>query len=153
MILMDRSKVFDAKSWSHLPFTTIFNINSTFLRILSSHFTHDPVTGRNLVTDGVTASKTKQYKICGGIRGRNKEFGTKWRKHLDPQHYSCTARVVAAIEKYAADKDVPWGNAIEDLEKVYVDCKKCVANMVFACQDMGLLNKKASRGKFKKDVC
>ena len=83
----------------------------------------------------------------GGINGRNKEFGTKWRKHLQPLQYSRTARVIDAIVKYATDNEVPWGNAIEALEPTFQECKGSVANMVLACQAKGLLSKKAPRGK------
>ena len=95
---------------------------------------------------------SKHHDPLGGINGRNEKFGSKWRKHLNVQQYSRTVRVVAAVEQYAVDNSVPWGNALDDLEDSFEECKYSVSKMVLACQAKGLLSKKTSRGKHKVEV-
>lgn len=40
----------------------------------------------------------------GGISGRNKLNGSKWRKHFPSQQYSRTKRIVLTVEKLVKDK-------------------------------------------------
>jgi hypothetical protein len=84
----------------------------------------------------------------GGIKGRNKAHGSKWRKHLNAQHYSHTYCVVDAIKTFTSQENIKASPfACEVMNLWYIDCKMSVGNMVTKCQEMGLIPKKAHRGQ------
>ena len=85
----------------------------------------------------------------GGIAGRNKKHGRKWRKHLSAQQYSRTQRVVQAINKYSEVHNVPTEEAVYDLEEAFANVGFSVAKMVDYCKAKGLLTAKLPRGKKK----
>jgi len=86
----------------------------------------------------------------GGIKGRDKKYKAKWRKHLDNQHYSRTKRCVLGIETYAAQHKIKEEEALVVLQDVCVEEKFSVANLVRRFQQDGYLSKQSSRGKSKK---
>lgn len=87
----------------------------------------------------------------GGIQGRNKLYGKKWRRHFkDKQLYSRTSRVIQAIETLAAREGLPIPGAVAQLENVFSKCNRSVANMVKWLQNNGLLATGKSRGTHKK---
>jgi Transcriptional activator of glycolytic enzymes len=84
----------------------------------------------------------------GGIEGRNKKYGSKWRKHLNVQHYSRTCRVVKAIRAFAEEQRMDTHDACATLQHHYKNTAKCsVGNMVKYVNSMGLLQKGKARGK------
>ena len=90
----------------------------------------------------------------GGIEGRNKAFGKKWRSSFTgsmKQHYSRLSRIVQAVLAFAESSGVSCPeDAVARLEDVFTKCNRSLPGMVKACQAMGLLRKKASRGKTQK---
>ena len=84
----------------------------------------------------------------GGVIGRNKKFGAKWRKHIPPAHYSRCCRSVKAIEAYAKDKRIKVEEAVAHLDPIFQEeCGKSVYNFVEKMQEQGMLKKAAKRGK------
>ena len=86
----------------------------------------------------------------GGISGRDKKFGSAWRKHLSAQHHSRTRRTVEAVEAFAKEKQILPMEACIALQPAYEAVKCSVGNFVKNCQENGLLKKKGQRGKQKK---
>ena len=86
----------------------------------------------------------------GGINGRNMAYGNKWRGHLPNQQYSRTARIIAAIEKRAADTNTSIPSCISEMDALFKEKKGVLSNYVEELQLQGLIPKKASRGKTKK---
>jgi Transcriptional activator of glycolytic enzymes len=83
----------------------------------------------------------------GGIEGRNKKHGARWRKHLTPHIYSRTARTVDGIRAYAAEQGMDIHDACATLQTHY-EARKCsVANMVNYFMEINILDKKMRRGK------
>jgi len=56
----------------------------------------------------------------GGVAGRDKKFGTKWRKHVESNHYSRSKGVVAAIEEYSKQKRILPAGACSELQMSYM---------------------------------
>ena len=83
----------------------------------------------------------------GGVEGRNKKFGAKWRKHIPPAHYSRCCRTIKAIQKFALEKHQRNEDAIETLESMFHECSYSVYNFVDVMQEKGYLKKAAKRGK------
>jgi Transcriptional activator of glycolytic enzymes len=83
----------------------------------------------------------------GGIEGRNKKLGSRWRKHLTPHIYSRTARTVDGIRAYAAEQGMDIHDACATLQTHYEACKCSVANMVNYFMEIHILEKKNPRGK------
>jgi hypothetical protein len=84
----------------------------------------------------------------GGIKGRNKCYGSKWRKHLNKQQYSRHNRIIKGIENYAKLKKVSDVEAVTQLNDVYVAvCGTSASTMVKYLQSHGFLQKGKSRGK------
>jgi Transcriptional activator of glycolytic enzymes len=83
----------------------------------------------------------------GGISGRNKRFGARWRKHLVSYIYSRTERTVKGIMAFAEQEDITVYDACERLQESFVKCKYSVANFVVYLTSVGLLTKKKPRGK------
>jgi hypothetical protein len=76
----------------------------------------------------------------GGVDGRNKMCGSKWRSHIDCQHYSRPMRVVQAIDGFS------WREAVNELEPVFQEANKSLANMVKKLQEKGIISKGKTRG-------
>jgi Transcriptional activator of glycolytic enzymes len=84
----------------------------------------------------------------GGIEGRNKKFGAKWRQHLTTYVYSRTERTIKGIRAYADRKGISAYDACEQLQEQYEKhCKCSVANMVTYFTSKDLLTKRKPRGK------
>lgn len=85
----------------------------------------------------------------GGVEGRDKKFGAKWRKggFIDVQQHSRTKRIVQAIDKLARDDDLTSEEAAEQLQPLFDKCRHSLSNMIKECQHMGHIPKKAVRGK------
>jgi Transcriptional activator of glycolytic enzymes len=86
----------------------------------------------------------------GGIEGRNKLMGTKWRTHLTAYIYSRTERTIKGIRAFAKSNNITERDACLQLQEQYEKgCKSLVANMVVYFINKGLLPKRNSRGKSK----
>jgi hypothetical protein len=82
----------------------------------------------------------------GGIEGRNKAYGCKWRKHIYGQKYYRTSCIVEAITAYARNKNIkPPPSACQAMNLWYLECKRSVEKMVTKCEEKGLL--KGKKGK------
>jgi len=89
------------------------------------------------------------YDIHGGPAGRDATSGTKWRKHLDGQHYSRTKRIVVAIKCYYEQNRLKMEEGITQLDEWYQSTNRSVAKFVCECQCKGLLGTKNSQGRTK----
>jgi Transcriptional activator of glycolytic enzymes len=87
----------------------------------------------------------------GGIEGRNERWKALWRGHLDKQQYSRTARVISGIKALAERETLDWEDAVEHLEGIFAQNKYSVYKLVEHMQEEKLLEKKAARGRKKKD--
>ena len=94
--------------------------------------------GEGLYKDGI-----------GGIRGRDKTFGPKWRQHISQAHHSRTKRVVLGMESYAKERNIAVRLAAEELQQEYVEAKCSVSKFVKVLQDKGAVKKLGARGKHK----
>ena len=85
----------------------------------------------------------------GGIKGRNKQFGAKWRRHLEGQHYSRTKHIVEAIAKYAEDNKLKIREACAIMNDWYTEAtvSQSLTKMKQLCINKGLLKKGKQRGK------
>ena len=85
----------------------------------------------------------------GGIQGRNKHFGAKWRKHLEGQQYSRTKLIVEAIAKYAEINKLSTREACAVMNAWYTSAPIAlsITKMKQLCIDKGLLKKGKQRGK------
>jgi hypothetical protein len=54
----------------------------------------------------------------GGVDGRNKMYGSKWRSHIDCQYYSRAMRVVQAIDMTVQVKGYLWREAANEPEPI-----------------------------------
>lgn len=93
----------------------------------------------------------------GGIEGRNKQFGKRWRSHFDASHYSRNKRIVEGIEAYAqktigtgAENEKTTGDVLAEWDPLYQAAKCSVASLVTALQRDGKLTKMKQRGSSKK---
>jgi hypothetical protein len=77
----------------------------------------------------------------GGVDGRNKMYGSKWRSHIDHEHYSRAVRVVQAIEMTAKANHCSWREAFNEREPVFQEANKSLANMVKKLQEKGIISK------------
>lgn len=85
----------------------------------------------------------------GGIKGRNKKYGAKWRKHLEVQQYSRTKCIIQAVLNYADNHRVEVGEALSVMNKWYVEApvSASLTKMKQLCVDKELLKKGKVRGK------
>ena len=85
----------------------------------------------------------------GGIKGRNKQFGAKWRRHLEVQHYSRTKLVVLAISNFANANKLKIEEACAIMDEWYVQppVSLSLTKMKQLCIDKGILSKGKQRGK------
>lgn len=87
----------------------------------------------------------------GGIEGRNKTYGSKWRKHFkDKQLYSRTSRVVQAIKALSKQEHTHELETIANLEEMFKRNNRSVANLVVEFQKQGLLATRKPRGQQKR---
>jgi hypothetical protein len=82
----------------------------------------------------------------GGVDGRNKMYGSKWRSHIDRQHYSRAMRVVQANEMTAKANGCSWSKTVNELEPVFLEANKSIANMVKKLQEKGIISKGKTQG-------
>jgi Transcriptional activator of glycolytic enzymes len=86
----------------------------------------------------------------GGIEGRNKKYGPKWRKHLPKYTYSRTERTIKGIRGYAKQHNITDMDACRQLQEVYQQQKCAVKNMVdYFTNELRVLSKRKPRGKVK----
>jgi hypothetical protein len=86
----------------------------------------------------------------GGIEGRNKEFGSRWRKHLTAYVYSRTERTIKGIRAYAqCHNNMDPHEACRQLQEIFEKERCCISNMVSYFTSNGYLKKKQPRGKRK----
>lgn len=85
----------------------------------------------------------------GGIKGRNKHFGAKWRKHIEGQHYSRTKCIIDALNNYAENNQLKVEEATAVMNKWFVDppVSSSLTKMKQLCVEKGLLKKGKLRGK------
>jgi hypothetical protein len=77
----------------------------------------------------------------GGINGRNKKHGSKWRKHLQGTSYPKVAQLIKGINAYALDNQQQPEEVIAEWEGIFMASKRSVNNMVKALQELGKLRK------------
>jgi len=87
--------------------------------------------------------------IHGGIKGRNKKYGPKWRRmsSITNQHHSRTKRIIDAIALNACRNKVPVSEVINGYEDAFAQCNRSVAAFVKFLQDTGSIPRQKSRGK------
>ena len=83
----------------------------------------------------------------GGIAGRNKELGSKWRKHLPTQHYSRTSRIIKMIESKRQVDGCSIEQTLAELQPIFVECEHRLAGMVIKSQELGYITKQEPRGQ------
>ncbi|KAG7371290.1 centromere DNA-binding like protein [Nitzschia inconspicua] len=86
----------------------------------------------------------------GGVVGRNKAHGKKWRKEFNPNHYSRTSRIMKAVDRIISSDNLTWQNAVARLEPLYDRSGKSLSKMVDLLVDEGLLAKGKARGAKRK---
>jgi hypothetical protein len=87
----------------------------------------------------------------GGIKGREDQWKSHWRVHLDDQQISRTKRVIGGINNYVERKNLLLGDGIAQLEEVYTANKFSVYKMCKWFKNNKILNKKAARGRIPKN--
>lgn len=87
------------------------------------------------------------YDEFGGIDGRNKLHGTKWRKHLNGTSYSKVSQLIKGINANAETNGMQPESVIAEWEGIFTACKHSANNMVKALQSLGKLKKLKQRGK------
>jgi len=91
------------------------------------------------------------YDIYGGIDGREKRFGTSWRKHTVSSHlFSRTKRCIIGINQFARENNMTPMESVATLEETFAECNFSIYNLVQKLKTRGLVMTKASRGKTKK---
>jgi len=88
----------------------------------------------------------------GGVAGRDKKFGNKWRKHVESNHYSRSKGVVAAIEECSKQKRILPADACSELQMSYLAVKCSIGLFRSHCQNIGLLPKGKRRGRKSKNT-
>lgn len=85
----------------------------------------------------------------GGIKGRNKLFGAKWRKHLEVQHYSRTKCIIDAIKKHSDKNSLRIAETIAVMEAWWKEApvSMSLTKMKHLCIEKDLLKKGKMRGK------
>ena len=76
----------------------------------------------------------------GGVAGRDKKYGKKWRKGVvSPHHYSRTSRTIAGIANHATSHQIKEEESVALLEAAFLEAKCSVSNFVKKLQEMGLV--------------
>jgi hypothetical protein len=92
--------------------------------------------------------------VPGGIAALEDKFKARWRRHFEPcevKEFSRRRMCINAIAAYATREGVSQAASLMQLNKIYEEeAKKKVPMMANIVQDMGLIEKKAKRGKAKK---
>ena len=90
------------------------------------------------------------FDTYGGVEGREVLFGkhkAKWRRHLDNNHFSRTARLVKAVVAFAQSRNISHYQACEQLDPHYQESKQSLTKTVQRLQDLNLLVRKKNRGQ------
>ena len=82
----------------------------------------------------------------GGVHGRERRHGSKWRSHINKQFFSRTKRIVSAIDKYIETRNLSWEDAVADLEGEWTAANRSAYNMVQYFQEQGLILVARPRG-------
>ena len=82
----------------------------------------------------------------GGVDGRNKRQGARWRAHINRQHYSRCSRIVSAIDTTALQNSSGWETAVKTLESMFQSSNCSLSKMVLQLQEAGVLQKGKTRG-------
>ena len=91
------------------------------------------------------------HDIYRGIGGREKQFGTYWRKGVvSNHHFSRTKRCINGITQFAKKNKMKESEAIAILEDSFKESKSSVYNLLKKLMSSGHVKTKASRGKKKK---
>ena len=91
------------------------------------------------------------YDVYRGIKGREKQFGTSWKKNtVSNHHFSRTKRCIIGISQFAKENKMSQIEAVVTLEETFIECKYSVYHFVQKLKSTGLISTKASRGKSKK---
>jgi hypothetical protein len=85
----------------------------------------------------------------GGVAGRDKRYGNKWRKHLDNNSYSRNKRIIAGIQKHSENnRQNPLISIETQLDNIFKNhCNCSPQRMVNYMQDTGLVPKRKNRGR------
>ena len=90
------------------------------------------------------------YDIYGGIEGREKQFGTSWRKDtVSNHHFSRTKKCIIGINQFAKQNNISALEAVGILEETFSKCKFSIYNFLQKMKSTGLISTKASHGKTK----
>jgi hypothetical protein len=84
----------------------------------------------------------------GGVKGRNKQFGAKWRNHMEGQCYSRTKCIVDAISAYAERNQLRIREATALINDWFVDptVRQSLTKMKQLCIKKEILKKGKARG-------
>jgi hypothetical protein len=87
----------------------------------------------------------------GGIEGRNKKHGNKWKKrcNIHPMHFSRTQRTVKAVLQYAQNHNTTKEEAAMELDTYYQLADRSVGKFVLWAQSEGLIVTREKRGRAK----
>lgn len=88
----------------------------------------------------------------GGVKGKEEQFGSKWRKGIvNPQHFSRTKRVIAAIYVKAESENVRPMEVVASWEEIFTKNSKCsVSNFVKELKNAGYITEREPRYSKKK---
>ena len=88
----------------------------------------------------------------GGINGRNKLHGSKWRKHINATAYSKLSQLIKGIQQYAGEHNMRPEDVIDEWNSLFVEAKLSVSNLVKAMQASGKFKKLKPRGAIARKV-
>ncbi|CAB9518618.1 hypothetical protein SEMRO_949_G223660.1 [Seminavis robusta] len=83
----------------------------------------------------------------GGIDGRNKKHGSKWRKHLPATELSYRTRLHNGIVSIDNDNNKETKDVIEEWEPLFTVARNSIGNLVKALQQQNKLPKGKRCGK------
>lgn len=88
----------------------------------------------------------------GGIAGRDKRYGPKWRKGIiAPKQFSRMKMIMQGIRSIReAEMDLDDRDAVRDLEPKFKELKYSITNMAKYLQEAGHVKKQSPRGKSKR---
>ena len=87
----------------------------------------------------------------GGIYGRDRRFGPKWRKHFNRQAFSRANRIVTFLDRWKDGRQISAIEAVAQFEPMWQDCKCSTATMVKLLQKKELLGVGKARGTKRKE--
>jgi hypothetical protein len=83
----------------------------------------------------------------GGIEGRDKDYKTRWRKHLNAKEHSRLSQIVYGIIAYGKDNSIEPEDVIVLWTPLYEGCGNKISNFVFLLQERSMIKKCAKRGR------